>query len=438
MLTFRQLLRQNRNYRRIWLGQVVSEIGDHFNNIAVFSLALETTRSGLVVSWIMISRAIPAILAGPMAGVILDRLDRKRIMIASDLVRAALALGFLLYHRPQDTWLLYLFSGLLMFASPFFTSGRSSILPTVTTPEELHTANALTQTTQYATLTAGTLLAGGIVAQFGYSRAFLFNAFSFLASAWAVSLLHLEKGEFRAQRAPQAASRQALTEADVVRPWHEYLEGLRYVRSVPLVLGILLSGVGWATGGGAAQILFSVFGALVFHRGPAGIGTIWGFAGIGLLLGGTLAHTMAKRLSFEGYKKTILVCFLLHGGFYVVFSQMRVFVFALAAILLSRLVIATSSVLNFSQLLHTVPDQFRGRVFATLETMVWSMMMVSMMLAGIGSQYYSPRTIGTIAGVLSSSTGLFWAWAHFTGRLPEPAPQGVAAEEVEIHGEAVV
>ena len=215
MLTFRQLLQRNSNYRRIWMGQVVSEIGDHFNNIAVFSLALEKTRSGLVVSWIMISRAIPAILAGPMAGVVLDRLDRKRVMIVSDLMRAVLALGFLLYHKPQDSWLLYLFSGFLMFASPFFTSGRSSILPTITTAEELHTANALTQTTQWATLTVGTLLAGGIVTQFGYSRAFIFNALSFLVSAWAVSRLRLKRGEFRAKR--------SLTEADVVRPWHEYV-----------------------------------------------------------------------------------------------------------------------------------------------------------------------------------------------------------------------
>src|SRR5579864_3947340 len=96
MLSFRALLAQNRNYRYTWIGQVVSEIGDHFNNIAVFSLALANTRSGLVVSGVMLSRAVPAVLAGPIAGVLLDRLDRKRVMIASDLIRAAVALGFIL------------------------------------------------------------------------------------------------------------------------------------------------------------------------------------------------------------------------------------------------------------------------------------------------------------------------------------------------------
>ena len=87
MAEFIGLLRQNRNYRYAWLGQVVSEAGDYFNNVAVFSLVMETSGSGLVVRGVMLSRASPAVMAGPVAGVVLDRFDRKRIMIASDLIR---------------------------------------------------------------------------------------------------------------------------------------------------------------------------------------------------------------------------------------------------------------------------------------------------------------------------------------------------------------
>src|SRR5215469_14803606 len=93
MADFVDLLRTNRNYRYTWLGQVVSEIGDYFNNIAVFSLVMEVSGSGLVVSGVMLSRAIPAVLAGPAAGVVLDRFDRRRIMLASDLIRAVVALA---------------------------------------------------------------------------------------------------------------------------------------------------------------------------------------------------------------------------------------------------------------------------------------------------------------------------------------------------------
>jgi MFS family permease len=431
MISFQTLLRTNRNYRYTWIGQVVSEIGDHFNNIAVFSLALATTHSGLVVSGVMLSRAIPAVLAGPIAGVVLDRLDRKRVMIASDLIRGAVALAFILTVFRRDTWLLYLLSGLLMFASPFFTSGRSSILPTIASKEELHTANSLTQTTQWTTLTIGTFLAGASVMQFGYTWAFIGNSLSFLISALCISRLRVPGGSFRARK-------EALTENEVVRPWHEYTEGLRYMKSTPLIFGIALIGVGWATGGGAAQILFSVFGEIVFNRGPQGIGIIWGCAGIGLLIGGAFAYRLGQSLSFNGYKRTIVFCYIIHGGSYVIFSQMRNFYLALVFIGLSRAAVAVSSVLNVNQVLRNVSDEFRGRVFATIESMVWSTMMISMMLAGIASQYYNPRVIGAISGLLSSTTAIFWGWAHWTGRLPEPAHQGVDPDDVEVHGEPTV
>ena len=434
MAAFLDLLRNNRNYRYTWMGQVVSEVGDHFNNIAVFSLVLANTQSGLAVSGVMLSRAVAAILAGPIAGVLLDRLDRKKVMIASDLVRFVVALGFILTvngDSKHSLWLLYVLSGMLMFASPFFTSGRAAILPTIASPEELHTANSLTQTTQWATLTIGTFAGGASVASLGYKPAFVLNALSFLFSAISISRLVEGAGGFRAVK-------KALTESDVARPWHEYVEGLRYMRSTPLIFGIGMLAMGWATGGGAAQILFSLFGEQVFNRGPAGIGYIWGCAGVGLVIGGAVGHRLGKTIDFKGYKRSVIVCYVLHGSAYIVFSQMTQFGWALFFIALSRAAIAVSSVLNFSQLLRHVSNEYRGRVFATIESMTWSTMMVSMMAAGIASQFYSPRLIGAWAGALSSTTAIFWAWAHFTGRLPEPALAGVDPQEVEIHGEQTV
>jgi hypothetical protein len=316
-----------------------------------------------------------------------------------------------------------------MAASPFFSAGRAAILPTIATRDELHTANSLTQTTQWTTLSVGAFLGGASVAQFGYQGAFLFNTASFLISALCISRLKLSGGRsFRPQRA-------AHTEAEVVRPWHEYKEGLRYMRQRPLLLGIGGIGIGWATGGGAAQILFSIFGEIVFDRGPAGIGTIWGCAGVGLICGSFIAYRLGKVLTFEGYKRTIMVCYVLHGGAYVVFSQMRSFTLSLVFIALSRAAVGVSSVLNMVQLLRHVDDRYRGRVFSTIESAQWSVMMLSMAAAGVASQSVDPRTIGAVAGVLSSTTALFWGWAHFSGRLPEPAIEGVRSDEIEIHGE---
>jgi MFS family permease len=423
--SFLQLLGQNRNYRNTWLGQVVSEIGDSFNNIAVFSLAVEATGSGLVVSGVMLARAIPAVLAGPIAGVVLDRFDRRRVMIASDLVRAVVALGFIVTVQHPRPWLLYSLSGLLMFASPFFTSGRASVLPAIASGEELHTANSVTQTTQWATLTVGTLLAGGVAARFGYAWAFAFNSASFLFSAIAIALLKGDRDTFRSVHVPSTALR-------LVQGWSEYRQGLAYMRSSPLIFGIAMISVGWATGGGAAQILFTLFGEQVFHRGPGGIGTIWGFAGVGLLIGGALGHLLGRKASFRSYKRIITVAYLTHGAAYVVFSMMHAYWLALLFICASRVGMAVTSVLNFSQLLQHTRDEFRGRVFATLESVRWAVMMISMAAAGICSQYWDPRTIGVAAGILSSLTAVYWSWADWTGRLPEPQPEATSLAPIEL------
>lgn len=279
MRSFLSILKTNRNYRYLWTGQAVSEIGDHFNTIAVLSLSLRITGSGFGVGMVMLARVVPAILAGPIAGLVLDRMDRRKVMIASDLMRAVVALAHILLVVYPQPWLLYTLSGLLMFASPFFTAGRSAILPNITTPEELHSANALTQTTAWLTLSIGTMFGGMSAMQFGFGWAFAANAVSFLVSAWAVHQMVSPGGHFRPGGVSRVLNRR-------IAGWRDFTDGLRYMRTRPLIFAIGMAGVGWATGGGAAQILFTLFGEVVFNRGPAGVGLIWSFAGIGLVIGG--------------------------------------------------------------------------------------------------------------------------------------------------------
>src|SRR6185369_17666171 len=105
------------------------------------------------------------------------------------------------------------------------------------------------------------------------------------------------------------------------RAWHEYREGLAYMWSVPLMVGMAMISVGWSLGGGAAQILFALFGEQVFHRGASGIGSIWGFAGIGLLVGGATGHLVGRLVDFAGYKRAVTISYVLHGATYMLFSQ---------------------------------------------------------------------------------------------------------------------
>jgi MFS family permease len=406
-----ELLRRNHNYRLLWLGQLISEVGDHFNNIAVFSMAIRQDHGGLLVGGVLIARALPMLIAGPMAGVLLDRIDRRRVMIASDLIRGCIALLFILSIGRSGNTLLFGLSALLMFASPFFTSGRNSILPVVAPGEQLIPANALTQITAWATTGVGAFLGGTSVAAFGYEGAFVINALSFFLSAACLLGFRSESGEFLPGQ--EGVKR-------TFHPVQEFIEGLRYLRREPLLLAIALIGVGWATGGGAAQILFSIFGETVFGRGPSGIGIIWGCAGFGLVLGGVIANQLNKRLDFAGYKHTVAIAYLLHGAFYVAFAWEQSFGLALVFIALSRAAGAAASVVNYSKVLHYAEDQYRGRVFATMETMTWATMMISLAAASLATERYHPRPIAAIAGCLSASTALFWAWANYTGRLTLP------------------
>lgn len=421
MHSFWSLLRTNRNYRYTWFGQTVSEVGDHFNTIAVLSLALHIGGSGFTVGMVMLSRIIPAILAGPVAGVILDRADRRKVMIASDVFRGLIALAHILLLTYPSRPLLYSLSALLMFASPFFTAGRSAILPRITSPEELHTANALTQTTAWLTLTIGTMMGGVSTAQFGYEWAFVANAASFLLSAIAIWKLRAPDGHFRAVR----------TRAAVARPfagWHEFRDSVRYMSSRPLILAIALTTVGWASGGGAAQVLFTLFGEIVYKRGPAGVGLIWGFAGIGLVIGGLIGHKAGGRLGFSGYKRLLTLSFTVHGLSYVLFALMPTIWLSLIFITLSRVSMGLNNVLNRTMLLTHVPDAFRGRVFTTVETMMHATMMLSLGVASWASAVYPIRTIGVIAGLLSTTTAVYWLWAEASGKLVEPSRDDTASD----------
>lgn len=428
------ILRRNLNYRRLWLAQVVSEMGDWFNQVAVFTVALHYTGSAVAISYVLMSQTIPAVVIGPLAGVVLDRVSRRQALIVSDVVRAVVALGPILVTSRARVWWLYPLTVLLASASPFFNAGRLALIPTIAAPEEILAANSVTQATHSTTLGVGSALAGLLIAPLGFRNAFILNALSFAASAYFISRIRLARAtsagtpsmrEVRSYSEAPAAPVVALPAAAAVprrrrRAWREYSEGLRYIRREPLVLGLLLVGVGWATGGGAMQVLFSIFGDLVYHRGAFGIGMLYGAAGLGLALSAAAANWFGPKLSFTRYKRLIAVCYLLYGTFYVLFSQEQGFWTAVLLIGLSRYFIGTSSVLNLTRLMRIVPDAMRGRVFATNETMTLSTMLISMLIAGVATTRFGARDVALAAGLLSGSTAIWWSLANWLGKLREP------------------
>src|SRR6185503_9671671 len=152
------LLRGNRAFRLLWLGQVVSQMGDWFDTIAVYTIALQLTGSSRSVALIMVARFLPSVIMGPLSGVVADRFSRRSIMIASDLLRAIVVLGFLFVRRPDQMWLVYVLTVFQLAFSAFFEPAKTAAIPSIVSDRELVPANAIASVTWSAMLTIGAVI----------------------------------------------------------------------------------------------------------------------------------------------------------------------------------------------------------------------------------------------------------------------------------------
>jgi MFS family permease len=415
---YTSLLKHNRNFRALWISQIISEAGDWFNNIAVLGQAMSLTGSGLVVTAILLSKTVPTVLFGPLAGVITDRFSRRTVLLAADYSRALLALGFLLVTAQERVWMSYLFGGLLTAISIFFNTAKSASIPELTSDKELLPANAMTGSTSALVQTMGAALGGFATHWLGYNAAFVINALSFLGSAAMIYRIHFPKtAQPKTEHLPHE------------KPFsfaHDFQEGMKYIRSNPIVMGLMLIGVGWATGGGAAQILFSLFAVDVFHAGDQGIGMLYSAAGLGIMSGATVANYFFRNRSFSFAKWVLGISIVLTGSFYCFFSYAPGLATGLIWMSLSRVAMGVNQIIGITLLMRVVPEQLRGRVFSTREVVVIFTMVVSMLLAGVGQHYAGLRTIGLICGLLTLTTGLIWLTANLLGvyKTREEIPAG--------------
>src|SRR5258708_22411445 len=184
------LVRGNHNYRSVWLGEIVSLFGDWSYLIASATQIAKLTGSGLAVGGLFVVRMLAPFLISPVAGVLADRYDRKKLLIACDLARAVIVLGFLLVRRPDQIWLLYGVTTLQLTLSGVFFPTREAILPDIVSQRELGTANALSATTWSTMLSIGAALGGLATGQWGIYPAFVVDSLSFLLSAASLWQIH--------------------------------------------------------------------------------------------------------------------------------------------------------------------------------------------------------------------------------------------------------
>ena len=351
-----QLLRSNSNFRTLWYGQIVSELGDWFATVALLNLMLDLTGRAQVVGWFFIIIHLPAFLVGPVSGVMADRLDRKKLMIAMDLVRAVLVLGYLLVRRADQIWLIYLIAALEVAMATVFEPTRNAVIPDICRTNELLPANALGSITWSIVLAAGAGLGGLVTAVFGRNACYLLDSASFMASALFIRRL----------KSPGRASAVSAGRISLAAGFRDIFTGFSYMKSCPKVLALTLVKTGWSLGAGVL-LLISVFGEKIFPlmgSGAAGIGVLYTARGIGAALGPILARWAISE-SGRAMRNAITVGFLMSSVAYVLFGQATFLLGAAVALLFAHMGSSINWVFSTVLLQMEVPNEFRGRVFAT-------------------------------------------------------------------------
>ena len=422
-----RLLRENSNFRRLWLAQIVSEIGDWFYTLAIYSLLLQLTGHASSGALARVLQVWPQTFVGPTAGVVNDRIRRKHVMIAADLVRAIIVLSMLLVRSRGTVWLVYPLLLLETIMAAFFEPARSSVIPNITRRDDVIVANTLSSTTWSMNLVLGATLGGVVAAFLGRDAVFVLNALSFLTSGVLIAGMRFAE--------PHAEGRAPLRVRDLV-DYSPVLEGVRYVRShrnlLPTVFakaGNLVIGPSW--------VLFTVMGQKYFpvrwhgldpQRGAMlGMSLLLGGRGLGALIGPLISAPWAGRSErrlrlgiFYGYLVTAL-------GYVFIGRAGNVWLACFWAAF-AHLGGATVWVFSTTLLQLNTDDRFRGRVFsADLGLCMLTIAIGAYVCGSFLDMGISARTLVMATGVVMLAPAGLWAWAMRVWR-PVVAQERAAAD----------
>jgi MFS family permease len=415
--SYTRLLRGNRNFRRLWMAQIVSEVGDWFYTLSIYTLLLQLTGHAGSVALALVLQVLPQTLVGPMAGVVNDRLKRKHVMIAADLVRCVVVLAMLLVRSRAMVWLIYPLLLAETTMAAFFEPARSSVIPNIAAEGEVLVANTLSSATWSVNLLIGASVGGVVAAFFGRDTVFVLNALSFLTSALLIGGMHFAE--------PHADSAAPLRPRDLV-DFSPVVEGIRYIRNHPTLFpavfakaGELMIGPSW--------VIFTVMGAREFAVHGRGINAAGGaMLGMSILLGGRglgalVGPLVAARWAGDSDRRLrlgILFGYLTIAFGYGVLGASRSVWMAAVCAMLAHMGGSTVWVFSTTLLqLHT-EDRFRGRVFAADLGLGSLTFAVTAYLAGVFLDAgISARTVATGTGLLMLIPAAILAWALRAARL---------------------
>ncbi|HEX8982104.1 MAG TPA: MFS transporter [Ktedonobacterales bacterium] len=372
-------------FARLLLGSFISGAGNWFNTVALLGLTVRLTGSPLAVGITLALKTLPQLLLAPVAGVVADHLPRKRILIVADLLAALVTLSFLVATSASRLWIIYAGTLALVVVDTVRSPARNAITPSIVAPDTLPAANALEGMADGSVMLLGAALGGLVSGMFGPTSAFLINSASFLASAALIATV----------RVPPIAADSA---ARGVRALTEVWPIVRASRTLQL---LLLLATLWPIGGGAINLLLTVYPTQVFHAGDRGIGALYAAIGVGFLLGGFVAPRFARRTALS-----LTLAFIVEGILQIAVSQAPSLLIAVLALALATSAAGVGNACASTIIMRASPAHALGRVFALMGALSTVTFTLSLLASGVLLHSMSPRTLGALAGGLITCAGL--------------------------------
>ena len=420
-VAYGRLLR-NRNFVALWIGQTVSFIGDYFYFLAIPIMVERLTGSALAVGLSVIASALPMLLLGPIAGVFVDRWDRKRTMIVADVLRGLLVLACLLVKTPDQVWIYYVVGFLMSCVSRFFFPAQNAALPLIVKDkDDLLAANGLMQIVQTAGFLIGPALAGFSIGFWGEQVAFLVDSATYFVSALAISTITL----------PRTTTTVQQEGGKVSAVMSEMWEGVVYLFGNRTMVGVLICLAVVQLGVGAMNVIWVPFMRRTFGLGAEGLGAVDTAQGIGMAIGGISLGFIAARTEkrkLAGWTIIFIGAMIALVGLAPPFSlanvlpgvsldvdvadltvgqrllHMPLLLLLYSFLLGVAIVPAQSAVMTMMQL--AVPDLKRGRVGSALNALTTAAGLLSMAVAAALGEVVALRLIYVTAGLFVSAAGL--------------------------------
>jgi MFS family permease len=370
-------LRQ-RNFAFLWLGQLISLVGDWVLFVALPFYVYSLTGSTLATGIMFIVQTIPSIFFGSVAGVFVDRWDRKRTMLIANLAQAITLIPLFIVHSQQWIWIVYIFAFIEALISQFFDPAKSAIIPNLVDEEHLLAANSLNSMSQELTRLIGPLLGGLLLGLYGINSVIVVDTASFLISAGMIALIVLPHNTNQ----PQEQNETIQPLASIGKVWREWMQGLQLVRKQQLIFGIFVVFGVAMVGEGIIEVVLAAYVKHVMHGNALVLGWLMTAQAVGGILGSLIIVQLSKIIHPT---RLIPLSAMIFGPLILVIANIPVLPVVIPIITICGAAVIGFFVSMITLLQSNVSDQYRGRIFGALNTVQALAMLFGMVLAsGLG------------------------------------------------------